>query len=146
MAAFRIVVAGWGVFVDIQSPLTNNDRHAFIEELKVACARMASMERRGVLLDLRRVDVVGDPDERVRAYVGITRVLGARRIAMVVSSSDAAERMTAALDAGGTLENSRVLITGIGVQNALTPALRWVDSGTDVFDPDKPSEFEQESP
>lgn len=133
MTSFRIAVAKWGVFVDINPPLTNNDRAAFIEQLKIACGRVSDQEDRSVLLDLRRVDVVGDPSERVNAYVGIARIIGARRIAVVVSSEPAASRLSEALDTAGLLNPSRILVVALGEPHPLASALRWVDEGVDPY-------------
>lgn len=137
MPSFKIAVTGWGVFIEIKAPLTNADRTAFVEQLKVARERVTTIERYGILLDLRRVDIVGDPDERVRAYVGIIGILSGRRIAVMVENPQAAARMTEALDVADLLGDSRIIIREVGIPNALVSALRWVDDGVE---PDAPDE------
>jgi len=127
MDPFRIAVAGWGLFIQIRTPLTNNDRHAFIELLKSSLARVQAMERRGLLLDLREIDVAADPEERINAYIGMARLLGAQRFAVVVSSPSGAARIEPALAGAGMADDSRIMVAGVGDKNALMPALAWVD-------------------
>ncbi|WP_431858443.1 hypothetical protein [Azospirillum sp.] len=127
MDPFRIAVAGWGLFIQIRTPLTNNDRHAFIELLKSSLERVQGMEHRALLLDLREIDVASDPEERINAYTGMARLLGAQRFAVVVSSRASAARLDAVLDSAGMRDSGRVLIAGVGDRHALLPALEWVD-------------------
>ncbi|PWC38802.1 hypothetical protein TSO221_26130 [Azospirillum sp. TSO22-1] len=131
MDPFRIAVAGWGLFIQIRTPLTNNDRHAFIELLKSSLARVQTMEHRALLLDLREIDVANDPEERINAYTGMARLLGAQRFAVVVSSQACAARIDAVLDSTGMRDSDRVLIAGVGDRHALLPALEWVDPPAD---------------
>lgn len=127
MEPFRIAVAGWGVFIQIRAPLKSNDRNAFIDFLQQARDRMLGNEHVGVLIDLREIDVVGDPDERVRAYVGMVRLLAADRAAIVVSSVSGATRIEETVDAAAVQDIIRVMLPETGTRSALGAALRWVE-------------------
>ena len=134
MDPFRVASADWGVFIDIHTPLTSNDRASFIECLHRAREHMATINQRNVLIDLRNLDVIQDSDPRVRAYVSIVEHLEAQRVAVVLSSPSAAARIREALGAAGMLENSRVLVQNSGMEGALRPALRWVSGEQDAGD------------
>lgn len=129
MEPFRIAVAGWGVFIQIRAPLTNNDRNTFVELLRQARDRVADMDLVGVLIDLREIDVDRDPDERILAYIGMLRLLRAGRAAIVVSWSSSLDRIAAALDSTDMQDITRVLLPGTGTGSALAPALDWVQHG-----------------
>ena len=131
MEPYRIVVTGWGVFIMIATPLASGDRASFVEQLKVTRDRVLGMEQRSVLIDLRRLPIDSDPEERVRAYVGMAQLFGAQRVAVAVPTPTAAARIHEALDAAGMGEQSRVIVPEEGDRNGLVPAIQWVDKGID---------------
>lgn len=131
MEPFRIVITGWGAFIQMRAALSSSDRESFIDSLMRARERVLPMERRGILLDLRELALNRDPDERVRAYVNIVQFLGANRVAVVVSSDSELRRIRDALDAAGLHEESRVMIANPESEKPLAPALRWVNDDVD---------------